>query len=83
MRRLRKIKPLKRINKIFISYEQETAYEAMNRNDWQAVNKSLNRIDELSVADPWLRASANVLKAHYQERDSKAFMKEAVIKPDI
>ena len=66
-----------RLNEIFVSYEQETAYEAMNRNDWQAVNKSLNRIDELSVADPWLRASADVLKAHYQERDSKAFMKEA------
>ena len=67
----------RRLNEIFISYEQETAYEAMNRNDWQAVDASLHRIDELSTADPWLRASASVLKEHYKKRDSKAFMKEA------
>ena len=66
-----------RLNEILISYEQETAYEAMNRNDWQAVDKSLHRIDALSMADPWLKASATVLKDHYKERDSKAFMKEA------
>ena len=66
-----------RLNEILISYEQERAYVAMNRNDWQAVDKSLNKIDNLSMADPWLRASASVLKDHYEERNSKAFMKEA------
>ena len=29
------------------------------------------------MSDPWLRASASVLKDHYEERNSKAFMKEA------
>ena len=66
-----------RLNEILISYEQERAYVAMNRNDWHAVNESLNKIDDLSMSDPWLRASASVLKDHYEERNSKAFMKEA------
>ena len=62
-----------RLNEILISYEQERAYVAMNRNDWHAVNESLNKIDDLSMSDPWLRASASVLKDHYEERNSKAF----------
>ena len=66
-----------RLNEILISFEQNRAYQAMERDDWETVNKSLEEIDRLSKDDPWLFESNKVLKTHYRNKNSRAFMKEA------
>jgi Ca-activated chloride channel homolog len=60
--------------------EQIRAYNSALHDDWNAVNSSLEKLDELGRSNTWIAASANRLRRYANKRQKGAFSKEAHFK---